>query len=97
MRAAILVLSLFLAFNATAYNHGVLGRIYPINEVDLIEFIQNQLRQKEKSGELAGSPRTGRARLRARPVGAASLRADRNRPLGPALPMRTSRKGCPCD
>ena len=53
MRAAILVLSLFLTFNATAYNHGVLGRIYPINEMDLIEFIQNQLRQKEKSGELA--------------------------------------------
>lgn len=53
MRAAILVLSLFLTFNATAYNHGVLGRIYPINEIDLIEFIQNQLRQKEKSGELA--------------------------------------------
>ena len=53
MRAAILLLSLFLTFNATAYNHGVLGRIYPINEMDLIEFIQNQLRQKEKSGELA--------------------------------------------
>ena len=53
MRAAILLLSLFLAFNATAYNHGELGRIYPINEMDLIEFIQNQLRQKEKSGELA--------------------------------------------
>lgn len=53
MKALILVLSLFLTFNATAYNHGVLGRIYPINEMDLIEFIQNQLRQKEKSGELA--------------------------------------------
>ncbi len=53
MRAAILVLSLFLINSALAYNHGVLGRIYPINEMDLIEFIQNQLRQKEKSGELA--------------------------------------------
>ena len=52
MRVAILVLSLFWGFSADAYKHGVLGRIYPINEMDLIEFIQNQLRQKEKSGEL---------------------------------------------
>ncbi len=53
MRVVILVLSLFWAFSATAYNHGVLGRIYPISEMDLIEFIQYQLKQKEKNGELA--------------------------------------------
>ncbi|MCR9192617.1 MAG: type-F conjugative transfer system protein TraW [Gammaproteobacteria bacterium] len=52
MRAAVLVLLLFWGVNAAAYNHGVLGRIYSINEIDLIEFIQNELRQKEKSGEL---------------------------------------------
>lgn len=49
----LLLVALFASFNAHASDYGVLGKIYPIQEEDLIVAMQKRMAEKVASGEMA--------------------------------------------
>ena len=65
MRRLVLILSVFalvMPVLVRADNLGTLGPVYPIQEPHLLDFIQQRLREKERSGELARLEQETRAR-----------------------------------
>lgn len=83
MKKVLLVL-LIVSFNVNAKDYGVIGTTYPIAERDMIEFMQDRMRQKVESGEVAATQKqmVDRAKkMVARPQGIKLPRAQVNKSI----------------